>query len=114
MLYGASIARSDSTNAKSKLIINVILGLKIKSHARRNKANDSKRFSGCVAFRSCLYFPKYSLVKLNLGVCLSGGAKRRHLFKTSTRPTAIGGFFNGFRWSKKVIGIFSNMTDFVL
>ncbi len=65
MLYGASIARSDSTNAKSKLIINVIQGLKIKSHARRNKANDSKRFSGCVAFRSCLYFLKYSLVKLN-------------------------------------------------
>lgn len=52
-------------NSMIKLIINVIQGLKIKSHARRNKANDSKRFSGCVAFRSCLYFPKYSLVKLN-------------------------------------------------
>lgn len=34
-------------------------------------------------------------------MCLSGGAKRRHLFKTSTRHTAIRGLKNGFRWGKK-------------
>ena len=83
-MFGRTSKRRDnSTNAKKQLSESP--HLKITDKKRKNAVNEEcgDSQSGSVANTASLRFrfPLIWSVRLSLGVCLSGGAKRRHLYQ---------------------------------